>query len=167
MRNSGRETSSVGAWHPMSSSTRRSAVCRFIGPWPHDCRALLSWRACWFASPSLLLGQGGEELVAEGGDVWDHAAPDRVGRGQRTLESSATAVWAGFMSSSLPAAVLTGVEQGLSIVLRPATRGCNSRSASFAGTWVLRSERTASETQPPWFRATLSRAGSVSYSIGA
>ena len=30
---------------------------------------------------SLLLGQGGDEFAAEGGDVSDHAAPDRVARG--------------------------------------------------------------------------------------
>jgi hypothetical protein len=34
---------------------------------------------------SLLLGQGGDELAAEVGDVWDHAAPDQVGGGRKTL----------------------------------------------------------------------------------
>jgi hypothetical protein len=30
-------------------------------------------------SSSLLIAEGGDELAAEGGDVWDHAAPDQVG----------------------------------------------------------------------------------------
>jgi hypothetical protein len=30
-------------------------------------------------SPSLLIGEGGDKLAAEVGDVGDHAAPDRVG----------------------------------------------------------------------------------------
>ena len=28
---------------------------------------------------TLLLGQSGDEFAAEGGDVWDHTAPDQVG----------------------------------------------------------------------------------------
>ena len=33
---------------------------------------------------TLLLGQGGYEFAAERGDVWDHAAPDRVESGRET-----------------------------------------------------------------------------------
>jgi hypothetical protein len=33
----------------------------------------------------LLLGQGDDEFAAEGGDVWDHAAPDQVALAERRL----------------------------------------------------------------------------------
>jgi len=35
---------------------------------------------------TLLLGQGGDEFAAEGGDVWDHPAPDQVRSGRKTPE---------------------------------------------------------------------------------
>jgi hypothetical protein len=38
------------------------------------------------ASSFLLLGQGGYELAAEGGDVGANAAPDQIGSSRRTLE---------------------------------------------------------------------------------
>ena len=41
---------------------------------------------CLVRPSPLLLGQGGDELAAEGGDVGDDAAPDQVGSGRETPE---------------------------------------------------------------------------------
>jgi hypothetical protein len=35
---------------------------------------------------TLLLGQGGNEFAAEGGDVWDHPAPEPVAGARETLK---------------------------------------------------------------------------------
>jgi hypothetical protein len=39
---------------------------------------------CWDLASPLIFGERRDELSAEGGDVWDHAAPDQVGNGAGT-----------------------------------------------------------------------------------
>jgi hypothetical protein len=58
----------------------------------------------------LHLGQGIHEFATEGGDVWDHAAPDQVGSARKTLvDASEAPSQAVPRDSLLLAGVLTGV----------------------------------------------------------
>ncbi len=56
------------------------------GPQPRGLRPQLHWSAYRCAAPPQLLGEGGNELAAEGGDVGHDAAPDRVGGARKTTE---------------------------------------------------------------------------------
>ena len=60
----------------------RSSGCEPDGIHPQG----IHWCICWFATPPLPFGERRDELAAEGRDVRDHAAPDRVGIGRETLE---------------------------------------------------------------------------------
>jgi hypothetical protein len=58
---------------------------------------------------SLILGQGDDEFAAEVGDVGDHAAPDRVERGERRRDTSPTISWAAWKGPYPSAGVGAGM----------------------------------------------------------
>jgi hypothetical protein len=61
-------------------------------------------------SSSLLIGEGGDKLVAEVGDVGDHAAPDQVGCGG---EMSETPPWGLSVERYDGPPTLAGVRSGV------------------------------------------------------